>query len=54
MESMKGHRVKDCPLHLDTCYPSCFYWSNKCDYDARTLKQLDDIRAQREVRIWPR
>jgi len=31
--SGKGHTVKDCPIHFEVCYPSCYFWRGKCRYD---------------------
>ena len=29
----RGHAVKDCPIHFEVCYPSCYFWRGKCRYD---------------------
>ena len=29
----KGCVVKNCPIHLTVCYPSCYFWMGKCSYD---------------------
>jgi len=29
----KGHAVEDCPLYLEVCYPSCYFWRGRCAYN---------------------
>ncbi len=44
----KGIKVNNCPIKQAICFPSCYFWANnKCDYDRRTIKELEDLRAMR-------
>lgn len=31
--SSQAHKIKDCPIKLEYCYPSCTFWRDKkCQY----------------------
>lgn len=37
MNKAKGHTVKDCPIKLEVCFPSCTFWvKERCHHDELT------------------
>ena len=45
-----GYPVKDCPIGLDVCYPSCYFSINgKCEYDRVIGKDRSDIDGVLEI-----
>ena len=50
--SGKGQRVENCPLKLEVCFPSCYWWTEKgCRYPSLAdRKQLDDLKAMRQIK----
>ena len=48
-----GKRRDDCPLKLEVCYPSCFWWREgyQCAFEVekQSRKQLEDIKMLRQA-----
>ena len=38
VESTRGHSVDNCPIGYKVCYPSCYYWDDKCIHPDATDK----------------
>jgi hypothetical protein len=37
----------DCPIGMKVCYPSCFFWRGKCDYE-QIIKELEHRKEKEE------
>ena len=45
MNQKKGTTVKDCPLNWDVCYPSCFFWKERCCH----VEIMDEYKKNRGI-----
>jgi hypothetical protein len=43
---MQGHKVDNCPIKSDYCYPSCMFWQGKCDYERIIRQNIELIKAR--------